>query len=304
VARAKPRRAGGDGAGMVRFSSCFFFFALAHAAAIGRVGGDAWAVPAIAAAAVATLGLYAATHETLHRTAFGARALNDLVYRTAAPPILYLPTAQRSFHGVHHRFASDAIRDPEIALFGRPTADLFSYLLWISGLPLFFYKIVVIVVAATVPRDKRIWSHLLYYVPDHSRAKVAAEARLTLAGLGAYGAAALLWKPELLAVIAGIAAGHALIAMVTLADHNGVSPARHPDADTRTIETNKALNFILWNMPFHAEHHADPALPFHRLPHRRRRQAADPVERGYWRFHLAVLRSLARGLPYMDPPRR
>jgi len=35
---------------------------------------------------------------------------------------------------------------------------------------------------------------------------------------------------------------------------------------TRSIQTNKFVNFLLWNMPYHAEHHAFPAVPFHALP--------------------------------------
>jgi fatty acid desaturase len=36
--------------------------------------------------------------------------------------------------------------------------------------------------------------------------------------------------------------------------------------NTRTTYTNGLVRFLAWNMPYHAEHHAFPAVPFHRLP--------------------------------------
>ena len=35
---------------------------------------------------------------------------------------------------------------------------------------------------------------------------------------------------------------------------------------SRTTYTNFFMRLLAWNMPFHAEHHAFPALPFHALP--------------------------------------
>ena len=38
-------------------------------------------------------------------------------------------------------------------------------------------------------------------------------------------------------------------------------------ARTRTVETPALVRFFLWNMNYHAEHHAWPAVPWHALPH-------------------------------------
>jgi fatty acid desaturase len=35
--------------------------------------------------------------------------------------------------------------------------------------------------------------------------------------------------------------------------------------NTRTTYTNALVRALAWNMPYHAEHHAYPAVPFHRL---------------------------------------
>jgi fatty acid desaturase len=36
--------------------------------------------------------------------------------------------------------------------------------------------------------------------------------------------------------------------------------------NARTTRTTGLLRRLAWNMPYHAEHHAHPALPFHALP--------------------------------------
>jgi fatty acid desaturase len=46
-------------------------------------------------------------------------------------------------------------------------------------------------------------------------------------------------------------------------------------------------------MPFHAEHHRYPALPFHALPRAHRTMAPKlvHVDRGYWSVHRQIIRS-------------
>jgi fatty acid desaturase len=49
-----------------------------------------------------------------------------------------------------------------------------------------------------------------------------------------------------------------------------------------------------WNIPYHAEHHLYPSIPFHRLTdaHAASRARPDFVQRGYVRWHLGLLRRL------------
>jgi len=65
--------------------------------------------------------------------------------------------------------------------------------------------------------------------------------------------------------------GQPFLRLYLLAEHWGCpfSPAAQPIAmlaRSRTTYTNPFIRFLAWNMPFHAEHHAYPALPFHALP--------------------------------------
>jgi fatty acid desaturase len=59
------------------------------------------------------------------------------------------------------------------------------------------------------------------------------------------------------------------------------------------------VRFITWNMPYHAEHHLYPAVPFHALP-RVHVLVADKLAvpaSGYTAVHRRFLRRLALGQP-------
>jgi fatty acid desaturase len=62
-------------------------------------------------------------------------------------------------------------------------------------------------------------------------------------------------------------------------------------ANSRTTLTNAAVRFIAWNMPYHAEHHAFPSLPFHALPaaHRLLRDDLKVVSPGYFDVQRGIL---------------
>lgn len=64
--------------------------------------------------------------------------------------------------------------------------------------------------------------------------------------------------------------------------------------NTRTTFTTALVRFVAWNMPYHAEHHAYPAVPFYRLPqfHEVVRDHLRTTERGYGRFHKRFFEGL------------
>jgi fatty acid desaturase len=54
------------------------------------------------------------------------------------------------------------------------------------------------------------------------------------------------------------------------------------------------LCFLFWNMPYHAEHHLLPSLPFHALPklHLDVRPHLAHLSTSYWAVHRELLRLL------------
>ena len=78
-----------------------------------------------------------------------------------------------------------------------------------------------------------------------------------------------------------------------LAEHTGCTQDRNGLTNTRTTLTNAVVRLLMWNMPYHAEHHLYPSIPFHRLAnaHAMLRGKLGFIEpRGYLRWNLGVLR--------------
>jgi len=60
--------------------------------------------------------------------------------------------------------------------------------------------------------------------------------------------------------------GFAPINLVRNAEHADCAANRNGLENTRTTVTNRVVQFLMWNMNFHAEHHLYPAVPFFNLP--------------------------------------
>ena len=81
-----------------------------------------------------------------------------------------------------------------------------------------------------------------------------------------------------------------------LAEHGGCSTAADVLRNTRTTRTLAPLRWLMWNMPFHVEHHLMASIPFHALPAAHgwiagRLEHNDP---GYLAVHRAFLADPSR----------
>jgi fatty acid desaturase len=79
-------------------------------------------------------------------------------------------------------------------------------------------------------------------------------------------------------------------------EHAGCALSDDMYANTRTTYTNAAVRLLAWQMPYHVEHHAFPAIPFHALAQvntliRGRIQVS---ARGYLALHRGLIRQLRR----------
>jgi fatty acid desaturase len=203
--------------------------------------------------------LFAPLHETVHRTAFRSRFLNDAVAWVAGAILVLPPEYFRRFHFAHHRYTQDPARDPELAT-PKP-ASLAAWAWHVSGLPYWIAEIRLISrhAAGRVTEP---------FVPAHARARVIREARILYTVYSAVALAAvsagsalplLLWiGPALL--------GQPLLRLYLLAEHTGCAETPDMLENSRTTQTNALLRYFAWNMPYHAEHHAYPSVPFHALP--------------------------------------
>lgn len=231
--------------------------------------------------------LFTALHEAIHGTAFRSPWLGRLV-ATVSGFLVFIPAVWfRYFHFAHHRHTHDPDNDPELM---SPKPETFGqYVLYLSGIPLWRSMAKTIVSNALGVADQP-------YVPEKGKPKVRLEARLTLAAYLVLAAAslalpstALLW-----AWIVPIALGQPFLRAYLLAEHARCPHVANMLENTRTTFTTALVRAIAWNMPYHAEHHAYPAVPFHKLPHFHAvvREHLRTTERGYVRFHKRFAGSL------------
>jgi len=241
--------------------------------------------------------LFTALHETIHKSAFKTERLNDAVAWLSGLAVALPPRWFHYFHMDHHRFTHDPERDPELAM--APPRSLARYLLILSGGPVWLAHARQLLVNAAGRASDR-------FLPDKQRGAIQREAWIMLAvyALLAGGSAALGTDLLLWVWIAPAILGQPFLRGYLMAEH-GLCP--HVDnmlENTRTTYTNPVMRFFAWNMPYHAEHHAFPAVPFHNLPrlHAHAAPHLQVTERGYLRFHGDLLRSLGARRSTRDQP--
>jgi fatty acid desaturase len=270
--------------GLVRFAIHFGLILALGAAILAEV--RFWPV-LLPIQGILIVFLFTALHEAIHGTAFHSDRLNRAVATISGFLVLIPSVWFRYFHFAHHRHTHDPDNDPE--LMSPKPETLRQYLVYLSGIPLWTSMAKTIITNALGMADEP-------YVPAKGTAKVRREARLTLTAYGvlavvsvALGSAALLW-----AWVVPVLLGQPFLRAYLLAEHARCPHVANMLENTRTTFTNWVVRFIAWNMPYHAEHHAYPAVPFHRLPrfHQIVRDHLRTTERGYVRFNKHFAKSL------------
>ncbi len=224
--------------------------------------------------------LFTLLHETSHQTVFRTARLNSAVAYVCGF-LIFLPANWfRYFHFAHHRYTQEPERDPELAE-GKPES-LSAYVLLVSGLPVWRGHLQTLFRNALGRCDDA-------YVPVSKLRRVCDEARIMLV---AYALIALLCLylgfSELIFVwLLPLLAGQPFLRLYLLAEHGRCPFVANMFENTRTTFTNFLVLKLAWNMPYHAEHHTCPTVPFYRLPdlHELAREHLRVTEKGYIRFH-------------------
>ncbi len=236
------------------------------------------ALPALAVYGAGLALMFCAMHECCHRTAFASNSLNDGAAWLAGLLSFYNSTFYRRYHKWHHRYTQIPGKDPEL---DDPKPESWLQYLWqLSGIPWWIGKL---------RGHSRVALGQLegcYFLPESAHREVIASTRLQL---GCYGAAialsAALGHPGFIVTywLLPLAIGQPLLRFVLLAEHTGCTTIDNPLTNTRTTLTLWPLHFLMWNMPYHAEHHLYPSMPFHTLPqaHAKLRSHFAQVDQGY-----------------------
>ncbi|MFM7362228.1 MAG: fatty acid desaturase [Cyanobium sp.] len=232
---------------------------------------------------------FCAMHECAHRTAFASRSVSDAVAWWAGVLSFYNADFYRRYHQWHHRFTHQPGLDPELE--DPAPSSLAAYLLELSGGGWWLGKL------------RGHWRGLAGdfrgcpYIPAEAAAQVRDSIRRQFAVYGVLLLASIPAANGLLlwGWLLPLALGQPLLRFVLLAEHGGCATSPDGLENTRTTLTLAPLRWLMWNMPFHTEHHLYPSLPFHALAaaHRELAPQVRHLDPGYLAVHRGFLRDLS-----------
>jgi len=230
--------------------------------------------------------LFAPMHECVHRTAFASRWANDAVAWFAGLVSVYNSTFYWYFHVWHHRYTQDPERDPELAF--AKARNRFEYLREVSGAN-FWWRRLVDYPALAFGLVRRP------FIPEHARRRIALSMSAQLAIYAAAAVSiALGSRAALYYWLLPVILAQPFLRALLIAEHTGCSMDANGLGNTRTTLAGLPIRLLMWNMPYHAEHHLYPAVPFHLLPelHAQIRGQLAHLAPNYLAANRAVLRWL------------
>ncbi len=224
--------------------------------------GSVLVVPALFAHGVLLACLFAPMHECSHGTAFRTRWLNETVYWLVSLIYISQPTWYRYRHAVHHTYTQIQGKDPSMVL-PSPTTwrhyfeQLLGWRFWTT------FPVVITKHALGKMRPQDSW-----YVPKSDLPRIYGEARFMLAFYAAIAMGAVYmgtWAPLVYWILPRMM-GEPLQRSWRIAEHKGCEESPDVRVNTRSTKAGAIMRALCWNMPYHAEHHVCPQVPFFALP--------------------------------------
>ena len=250
--------------------------------------GSWWLAPALVLQAVFVNSLFGAMHESVHYGSFRTRRLADLLAFFSGAAILNNAGFYRHYHLAHHRYTQDPARDPELVTSGTPRT-WGNYLLRVSSLPFFALR----------ARDIFLFPFGFKGDVDYIHPSAWPEVRrwgrwllafyaVLLGGSIALHTTVLLWV-----WLIPLAIGAPLLRLYLVCEHTLCPNSDDGFSNTRTTISNPIVRFLMWNLPYHAEHHLFPNIAFYRLPeaHRYLRPHLKFVAKGYVQVNREIIKS-------------
>jgi fatty acid desaturase len=274
-----------DGPGLLRFA--FHAGAILAVGALIALRAPYWFL-LLPVQGILIIFLFSAMHECIHDTAFKSSFLNRSVSILCGFAIIIPAAWFRYFHFAHHRHTHEPGLDPELQ--SPKPQNMVAYVKHVSGLPVWAYNIRALVTNA-------LGRNADAFVPPKGKARVTFEARAMLAIYIAIAIASVLWESPLLLWVWIVPAllGQPFLRLFLLAEHTACPHVKNMFENTRTTFTTRLVRLVAWNMPFHAEHHALPMVPFHKLPmlHQAVREHLKTTAEGYARFNGELIADLS-----------
>ena len=277
-------------------------FAALHGSALAATGawlwwglGTWWAVPALAIYGIVLAHLFALLHEATHRTAFRTRWANVVAAWITGvivgPPPHYFALE----HTAHHRNTQEAEHDPELI---PVPATVGRYVWLVAGAPYWWW-----IARTLVAHAGGRFLAFERFVPDRFRPVVVREARVVATVYAAAivislatGSTLVLWFWLLPRLV-----GEPVMRIARLSEHAGRPRTADVTENTPSLRVPAPLRVLAWNMPYHAEHHVAPSVPFHALP--RLHELVDPRLQGRDGGYLAAQLDILRHIVHPEAPR-
>ncbi len=296
-----------NASGIIRGCLHFGFLFLSASGVVFAATGPWWLlISSILLCGLLTASMHAPLHEGTHMTAFRSRSGNHVLTWMAGFPMLMPPTFYRDFHFEHHRHTHDPNRDPEISAGGEKFAYwpvyLHEYLAMVSGLLLLLARMTGLLLLTLGSRGPW-WDRWFSFIRPQNRTRAVWEARTYVAIMACLITVGIWILPGLFYLLFSLLIGFSALVIYLSSEHTGLPVTGSIFERTRTIHTNRLVRFFMWNMPYHAEHHAYPAVPFHQLPklHDQLKNQLVHTAPGYFPLQFQVVREL-KIIPRIQKP--
>ena len=249
-----------------------------------------WVVPALLVQGLFINSLFGAMHESVHYGSFKTRWMADVLAFFSGAAILNNAGFYRNYHMAHHRYTQDPARDPELVTSGTPRT-WGQYLFRVSSIPFLMLRVRDIFLFPFGYRGD------VDYIHPSAWPEVRRWGRWLLALYAALivGSIALQTTIVLWVWFFPLLVGLPFLRLYLLCEHTLCPNSDDGFANTRTTLSNPIVRFLMWNLPYHAEHHLFPNIAFHNLPeaHRHLRPHLKYVAKGYIQVQREIVRSLA-----------
>jgi len=206
--------------------------------------------------------LFMPLHEAIHNTAFESTWANKSLAWITGFLTTRFPKYYTIYHFPHHRYTGDLKRDPELldTLIDMKLKTVYNYVVYLTGIPYWIDKVQTSIqlCQGTVNQP---------WVPERRKGELVSEARFFVSlyiGIAIWqlltGSSFALYYWVLPSLL-----GQPFLRFYLIAEHTGCKDSLNFFENTRTTYTHWFYRKLAWNMPYHAEHHAYPLVPFHAL---------------------------------------
>ena len=239
---------------------------------------------------VLLVGCASVAHYASHGTLYETRTANRLVGMAFYAPLLINYSCDQAYHRQHHAHTRvDGDAEPYFEAYAFHT----YFLGLVFGGASFVLENWFNTLRTLIGRPPK------FVRSSARRKKVSVDALFVIALVGALVALTIQWPGEVLRIwlapfLLAILGGSYLI---VLPEHFRCPRSTDTMRNTRTVRSNAVMRYFLFNGPMHTAHHAEPIVPFDRLPAVSRSLEPDivHVSPSYTRFHVDVIRALAHG---------